>query len=180
MSMVISYKKSDSSTFLSDKLPSMNSSTESPLVVFLRQVLVDTGLNYRQVAERSGGAITHSTVHDILAGRSKNPTTFTLKGLAKGLGVPEEIVFEAARGGPAITTASVESELLSYVKELSDVRKNDLLHFAKMFFHEQAKEGFLFFRAPERAGGYQDGIRTTTINVGDTEAATATGRRKAK
>ena len=68
------------------------------LADFVRAELAIKGLKYRDVAERSGGLISHSAVYDIINGRSLNPKTDTLKALAKGLGVAEELIFAAARG----------------------------------------------------------------------------------
>jgi transcriptional regulator with XRE-family HTH domain len=166
MSRVISYKTSDVSTFSFGRLHLVTQQHETPLVSFLRQTLADTGLNYREIANRSGGLITHSTVHDILVGRSKNPTTQTLKGLAKGLGIPDEIIFEAARGGTSLATASIESELLSYVRELSDVRKRDLLRMAKMFFNEQSDEGYLIFTGPNQGQFFKETTATFNGEIG--------------
>jgi transcriptional regulator with XRE-family HTH domain len=55
-------------------------------------------LNYRQVAERSGGLISHTTVFDVVNLRSKDVKAKTLRGLAKGLGVSEDEIFSVARG----------------------------------------------------------------------------------
>lgn len=109
---------------------------------YLRQVLVEKELNYREVATKSHGLITHSTVHDILTGRSKNPTTTTLKGLALGLGVPEDEVFAAARGTD-LSGRTVEEEMLPYLRALSENRQDDLLQFAKLFFEQEIARGAL-------------------------------------
>lgn len=55
-------------------------------------------LNYRQVAERSGGLISHTTVFDVVNLRSKDVKAKTLRGLAKGLGVSEDEIFSVTRG----------------------------------------------------------------------------------
>lgn len=68
------------------------------LADYVRAVIDQKRLNYREVAARSNNLITHSTVYDIINGRSKNPTRQTLQGLAKGLGVTEEELFAVSRG----------------------------------------------------------------------------------
>ena len=65
---------------------------------FVRAVMNEKDLNYRQVAERSGGLISHTTVFDVVNLRSKDVKAKTLRGLAKGLGVPEDEIFSVARG----------------------------------------------------------------------------------
>ncbi len=74
------------------------SDTSNSLADYVRTVIAQKGLNYREVALRSGGLITHSTVYDIINHRSSNPKTQTIKGLAKGLGVTEEELSAVARG----------------------------------------------------------------------------------
>jgi len=65
---------------------------------FVRATMNEKGLNFRQVAERSGGLVSHTTVFDVVNLRSKDVKASTLRGLAKGLGVPEEEVFAVAQG----------------------------------------------------------------------------------
>ena len=64
----------------------------------MRRIIAEKGLNYREVARRSRGLISHSTVGDILNDRNLNPSIEALQGLARGLGVTEEEVFAVARG----------------------------------------------------------------------------------
>ena len=58
----------------------------------------EKNLNYRKVAWRSRGLISHGTVYDIISGRNLNPSLSSLRGLAKGLGITEEEMFAAATG----------------------------------------------------------------------------------
>ena len=51
-----------------------------------------------EVARRSGGAISQSTVTKILNRDIRSHSIETLSALAKGLGVPEEAMFRVARG----------------------------------------------------------------------------------
>jgi transcriptional regulator with XRE-family HTH domain len=54
------------------------------------------GLSLREVAERSGGAVAHTTVHAIEQGRRGEVDDATLRGLAKGLGLRVGVVRKAA------------------------------------------------------------------------------------
>jgi transcriptional regulator with XRE-family HTH domain len=65
---------------------------------YVRRVISEKGLNYREVARRSGGAISHGAVGHIVNGVSTDVRTETLRALAKGLGVPEDEIFAVARG----------------------------------------------------------------------------------
>lgn len=65
---------------------------------YVRAVMNEKGLNYRQVAEHSGGLISHTTVFDVVNLRSKDVKAKTLRGLAKGLGVSEDEIFSVTRG----------------------------------------------------------------------------------
>jgi len=75
----------------------VNSEREK-LADYVRRIISEKGLNYREVARRSGDTISHSIVFDIVSGRSKDVKTSTLIGLAKGLGVTEDELFAVARG----------------------------------------------------------------------------------
>lgn len=65
---------------------------------YVRRVIHEKGLNYREVARRSGGAISHGAVGHIVNGVSTDVRKDTLQALAKGLGVPEDELFAVARG----------------------------------------------------------------------------------
>lgn len=67
---------------------------------YVRRVINERGLNYREVSRRSGGAISHATVGDIVNGVPRNYGTETLRALAKGLSVSEDEIFAVARGKP--------------------------------------------------------------------------------
>jgi transcriptional regulator with XRE-family HTH domain len=54
------------------------------------------GLSYRQVADGSGGLLSHSTVHAIESGQRESFDDDTLDGLAKSLGLPIDRVRKAA------------------------------------------------------------------------------------
>ena len=65
---------------------------------YVRRLISEKRLNYREVARRSRGLISYGTVYDIINGRNMNPSLLALRGLAKGLGVTEEELFASATG----------------------------------------------------------------------------------
>lgn len=54
--------------------------------------------SYREIAQRSGGLISHSTVAMIVNGTAGELTVNTLRGLAKALRKSEDEIFAIARG----------------------------------------------------------------------------------
>lgn len=65
---------------------------------YVRRIANEKGLSYRKIAEKSGGLITHSTVSDVINERVKNLSSATITGLANGLGVTEQEIFDIVRG----------------------------------------------------------------------------------
>lgn len=132
----VSYKKADVSERLPVKISGVSDKSNVRLSDYLREALKSRGLNYREVADKSDGLITHSTVYDLISGRNENPTISTLRGLSRGIGVPEKEVFDVARG--AVTeTSSIEAEIVSYFRALSEGRQKDLLDMAKVYYAGQ-------------------------------------------
>ena len=68
------------------------------LADYVRRVMSEKGLTYREVQARSRNSITTGGVSDIVQGKTKNPGIHTLSALARGLGVPEEEIIAVARG----------------------------------------------------------------------------------
>lgn len=65
---------------------------------YIRRVMIENGLNFRQVAERAskfGHRLGSVTVQMLLQGQTVNPGIYTVQALARGLGRPEEEVFAA-------------------------------------------------------------------------------------
>lgn len=67
---------------------------------YVRKVLRDKKLSYRDVANASGGLIRHNAVSDCVNNDTRNFTVQTLQGLARGLDESEDIIFNLARGLP--------------------------------------------------------------------------------
>jgi transcriptional regulator with XRE-family HTH domain len=83
---------------LTVKCSKQNGVPTEKLSDYLRRVISEKGLKYRQVAERSGGRISHAAISDIISGKTKEVKVETLKALSKGLDIPEEEIFAVARG----------------------------------------------------------------------------------
>jgi transcriptional regulator with XRE-family HTH domain len=92
---------------------------------YIAQLLKDKGLNYREVARRSGGEISHSAVGDIINGRVSDIGIGTLRGLARGLGVPEQELLEVAIGKPE--AGAEERRLIWYFSQLPEEQRQDVL-----------------------------------------------------
>ena len=89
-SSITMYVNSDRRRVVSDR--------HEPLSDYVRRIISEKKLNYREVARRSGGEISHSTVGDIINNPTKDVQIETLRALAKGLGEPESEVVSHARG----------------------------------------------------------------------------------
>jgi len=94
---ILSYILLEINGAICDKYDNVADNTNK-LQDYVRGVIDEKDLNYRQVARRSRGLISHSTVYDIISGRNTNPSLSALRGLAKGLGVTEEELFASATG----------------------------------------------------------------------------------
>lgn len=66
---------------------------------YVREKAHNSGLSYRELADKSGGLLAHSTISDIINERtSNNPTYSVIKGIAKMFDVTEQEVFDIVRG----------------------------------------------------------------------------------
>jgi transcriptional regulator with XRE-family HTH domain len=68
------------------------------LAEFVRRVMEEKKLTAFRVQKASGNSVSDSYVLSIVQGRVKQPSVQKLKGLASGLGIPEEELFRAAGG----------------------------------------------------------------------------------
>ena len=72
--------------------------TEEDLSRYVRRILAEKRLSFRDVQRASSGGITQGYVGALVNGRYANPSVEKLKALALGLGESEEKVFRVARG----------------------------------------------------------------------------------
>ncbi|MEW6210216.1 MAG: hypothetical protein AB1631_17755 [Acidobacteriota bacterium] len=68
-------------------------SRRETLGAYIRRLLDEKRLSFKDVELRSQGRIGHSYVHLIAGGQTKNLTVEKIRGLAQGLGVAEEEIF---------------------------------------------------------------------------------------
>src|SRR5215216_5631958 len=71
------------------------------LAEFVKRVRREKKLSLSEVeaaSKRRGGGISNGYISQIENGQNTNPSVSALKGLAAGLGVPEDYVFAVARG----------------------------------------------------------------------------------
>jgi len=82
----------------------------------VRRIISEKKLNYREVARRSGDAISHSTVGDIINKPAKDVQIDTLRALAKGLGVAEgEVIGRATGKGVPTNEAEFQESSLYFL-----------------------------------------------------------------
>lgn len=65
---------------------------------YVRRVLKEKNLSLSEVEQRAGGRISDSYICSITTGGAGSVTVAKLKALARGLDVPEDDIFAAARG----------------------------------------------------------------------------------
>jgi transcriptional regulator with XRE-family HTH domain len=93
---------------------------------YVRRILAEKRLSFRDVQRDSGGSITQGYVGAIVNGRYVNPSVEKLKALARGLGESEETVFRVARGlspdaGEASDTSSEGLQPLAIVELMRQI-----------------------------------------------------------
>jgi transcriptional regulator with XRE-family HTH domain len=101
---------------------------------WLSSKLDEKGLSIRQVAHRSKGKISNTSINRILAGKQV-PTCDTCIGIADGLGEPRWLVLEIAgilEIPPPIKLTAAEVEWLRVLHSLSAESQADLIKYAKM------------------------------------------------
>jgi transcriptional regulator with XRE-family HTH domain len=87
------------------------------LAEYLRLKMRQKGLTAKEVEARSGGGITDSYISKLKRGHTKKPSIPKLKALAKGLGVDEGEVFEAA-GVKLIQTEVISAHTLVHLMQM--------------------------------------------------------------
>lgn len=107
---------------------SVVSNERESLPDYIRRVVNERGLTYREVARRSGGGITAPSISAIISGQTRNIKSSTITALAKGLGVSAEEVFAIARGKSTSGDLQLnEIRLLEYFRALPAERQGDAL-----------------------------------------------------
>lgn len=104
---------------------------QEKLAAYVREKMTEKNLSTYDVARRSGGLITHQTVWSVLNAQGKDIKVGTLTALAKGLGVPEEEIFNVARGVEPVKESDLSDDkeiaaLFYEYKEMSEEDKQEL------------------------------------------------------
>lgn len=95
------------------------------LDAYVRRALRIKGLTLGEVAERAGGEISRAYICDISRGRILSPTVRKLQALARGLDVPEEEIFQVARGSSLNTRKFTESRFAVLSVRYSELQDDD-------------------------------------------------------
>jgi len=105
----------------------------------VQQVMKDKDLSYRDVAEASRGGISHGRIHDIVICRAGiNIQSKTLKGLAKGLGIPAkeltDIMFDKIEEG------TDGRRLVWYFSQLPETQRGDVLAMVEALYERHVQQ----------------------------------------
>lgn len=139
---ILLYKMYKESSVNSIRLPVVTALQET-LADYVRRIIHEKGLNYREVARRSGGAVSHGAVGHIVNGVSTDVRKDTLRALARGLQVPEDEIFAAARGKIEAdpSTEHEKQELINYYDDLPRECQKDVLALTKALWVRRNLEG---------------------------------------
>jgi len=85
------------------------------LADYVRRVIRDKDLSYREVAARSEDRISATTVSDIVNRRNQNLSARTQAGLAKGLGVPLREIQAIMEDGEPTNEAEFQDSALYFL-----------------------------------------------------------------
>jgi transcriptional regulator with XRE-family HTH domain len=96
-------------------------SQHEDLSSFVKRIMDQKRLTLRQVAAASEGGITQGYVGGIVTGRYSNLTVEKGKALAKGLGIPDDDLFQVMRGRHSETLAGLP-DAAHYVQLLDLVK----------------------------------------------------------
>ena len=94
---------------------------------FVRREMQEQRLSYREIARRSGGLISHSTVADIVNEKYQDVSTTTIKGLSLGLNVDERRLMDLAFEPSPITEDedADDKEIAALFYEYKDLTDDD-------------------------------------------------------
>jgi transcriptional regulator with XRE-family HTH domain len=102
---------------------------------YLSKVMSDKGLSTYDVERKSGNEINQSYVNKIKNGLIENPSPDKIAALAKGLGIPEEELFNIVRGVSA-EPSSFEKALTTAFHDAHDWTENeraDAINFVRTY-----------------------------------------------
>ena len=98
------------------------------LADYVRRVRNEKNLSLAQISTRSRGQISKTHINRIENGTGTRVSLIKLRALARGLGVPEDDLLEAAQGkSPRTDATKNEAKLLNCFRQLSRDRQEDVL-----------------------------------------------------
>jgi transcriptional regulator with XRE-family HTH domain len=98
------------------------------LADYVRRIRNEKNLSLAQVSSRSHGRIGKTHINRIENGTVNRVSLLKLRALARGLDVPEDDLIAVAQGKPPRTEVTKnEAKLLSYFRQLSSDRREDVL-----------------------------------------------------
>jgi transcriptional regulator with XRE-family HTH domain len=115
------------------------------LADFVRRIINEKKLRYRQIAERSGGrsggGISPSTISDIISGRTKEIKSGTIAALARGLEVTEAELWAAIRGQSIDDEMRRQEEHMQIISMYEDIPRQcqqDVLDLLQVLQHNHS------------------------------------------
>lgn len=107
---------------------------------YVRRLLDERSLSFKDVEMRSGGRISHSYVHQIAGGHTRNLTVEKIRGLAVGLGVAEEevlrVVCDTSSAEKAAFRNGKFARLYQKYEALSEAGKREVRPLVEMLDRE--------------------------------------------
>lgn len=118
-----------------ERISANNTAGATPLGLWIRETRLEQGLSQRELASRS--SLSRSYVCDIERGRGAHPSVDTLDKLAAALGLSRIDLLKASGVIEEVNhqrESSEERRMLSVFRDLSDVGRLSVMHFAR-FIH---------------------------------------------
>jgi len=109
----------------------LKSRSSEGLAEFVKRIRDEKKLSLNDVVRQSRGLISNAHVSRIENGYVRGASPQTLQALARGLDVPEEELFAAARGRTLKQPEAQEIQLLTYFRYLPPSNQADLLLIAR-------------------------------------------------
>jgi transcriptional regulator with XRE-family HTH domain len=111
---------------------------QEKLAEIVRQVRQQKGLSVRDVANASNGGISSARVSDVENCRIKDIQIETLKGLAKGLGIPAKELTDIMFGKPEAGTD--ERRLVWYFSHLPEEQRKNVLTMVEALYKSRPQQ----------------------------------------
>jgi transcriptional regulator with XRE-family HTH domain len=124
---------------------------QEKLADYVRRVANDRQMTYREVARRSG--VSSPTISDILSGKTRAVKVETLQALAKGLQVPEDDIFDVARGKKKGNLSETRTAFFGAGQELSADDWEEVIAIARCVIDQKSRRRRKFPVIDERDDG---------------------------